>query len=642
MASRRAIRTILVNLIADLAATSCAVVLSFYLRFQDERLAAYLHELPLSLAIVLPIAAAVFLAARLPESKWRFVSLPDVIKIVRTALTLALIILVFDTVISHPALLGRNYFGRAWILLFLLLEILFLAAPRVAYRALKQRQMAAQVPREAREAALIVGTGLELEALLRAVEFGPLSRLRPIGLLTRRTADIGQAIRGVMVRGGIGDLASVLQDLASRGTPPSVVVVAPSAMAPEANPGMILTVARRFGVQVMRTNALDADEIDRGAAQLAPLSMEDLLLRPTVTVDEATLTALAKHRRIAITGGGGSIGGELARRLARYGAGDILILENSEPALHAILEDLGRVPSCRATGRLCDVRDRDRLFAILAEFKPQVVYHAAALKHVHYLERDWGEGIRTNVFGAMNAADAAIACGAAAFVMISTDKAVKPVSILGATKRLAEMYVQAKDAALTRQPGGPAATRLVVVRFGNVLGSNGSVVPKFREQIDKGGPVTVTHPDMVRFFMTIPEACDLVAVASFHAIDDPAKATSIYVLNMGRPVKILDLATRMIELAGLKPGEDIRIEFSGMRPGERLEEIVLDDSEATHQVNLPGIIAADPSFPDVAMLGRWLDALGAALASGDQLKVYGVLNAALPTFPTTPKDMHAA
>ncbi|WP_188608564.1 SDR family NAD(P)-dependent oxidoreductase [Chelatococcus reniformis] len=641
MASRRAIRTILVNLIADLAATSCAVVASFYLRFQDERLAAYLDELPLILAVLLPVAAAIFLAVRLPESKWRFVSLPDVIKIGRTTLMLALVILVFDTVVSHPALLGHNYFGRAWILLFLLLEILFLAAPRVAYRAFKQRQVAAQVPREAREAALLAGTGVELEALLRAIESGPLSRLRPIGLLTRRTADIGQSIRGVTVRGGIADLATVLQDLA-RGTPPSVVVVAPSAMAPEANPGMVLSVARRFGVQVMRTNALDADEIESGAAQLAPLSMEDLLLRPTVTVDEATLTALARHRRIAITGGGGSIGGELARRLARFGAGDILILENSEPALHAILEDLSRVPTCRATGRLCDVRDRDRLFAILAEFGPQVVYHAAALKHVHYLEKDWGEGIRTNVFGAMNAADAAVACGAAAFVMISTDKAVKPVSILGATKRLAEMYVQAKDAALTRRTNGAAATRLVVVRFGNVLGSNGSVVPKFREQIDKGGPVTVTHPDMVRFFMTIPEACDLVAVASFHAIDDPAKATSIYVLNMGRPVKILDLATRMIELAGLKPGEDIRIEFSGMRPGERLEEIVLDDSEATHQVNLPGIIAADPSFPDVAVLERWLDALAAALASGDQIKVYGVINAALPTFPTTPKDMHAA
>ncbi|MGV2979883.1 SDR family NAD(P)-dependent oxidoreductase [Camelimonas sp. ID_303_24] len=643
MASRRAIRTILLNLTADLVVTAGATALAFFLRFQDQRLGVYLHDLPLILAGVLPVAALVFLAVRLPQSKWRFTSLPDIIKIAKASLALSLVLLVFDTVVSHPDLLGKNFFGRGWILLFCLLEMLLLAAPRVAYRALKQRQLTSASPASKRDAALILGTGIEIEAILRGIEQGALSRLRPVGALSRHGSDAGQSIRDIRVLGGFNDLASVMQGLAARDQAPAIVVMAPSALADEVNPGTILTTARRFGVEVLRTQGLD-EGAHNVPARLAPISMEDLLLRPAISIDEATITSLAAHRRIAITGGGGSIGGELARRLARFGATDILILENSEPALHAILEDLGRIPGCNPVGRICDVRDRDRLFAILGDYRPQVVYHAAALKHVHYLEKDWSEGVRTNVFGAMNAADAAIACNAEAFVMISTDKAVKPVSILGATKRLAEMYVQAKDAELAARngaagdPEAPRLTRLVVVRFGNVLGSNGSVVPKFREQIDKGGPVTVTHPDMVRFFMTIPEACDLVVVASFHAIDDPDKGTSIYVLNMGRPVKILDLATRMIEMAGLRPNVDIDVVFSGMRPGERLEEIVLDDGEATRDVNLPGIIAADPSFPDINELERCLDALAGAVTRGEKTKVYGVIHTALPTFPATPEQ----
>lgn len=647
MASRRAIRTILLNLAADLAVTAGATALTFFLRFQDRRIDVYLHDLPLILGGVLPVAAIVFLAVRLPQSKWRFTSLPDILKIAKASLILSLLLLAFDTVISHPDLLGRNYLGRAWILLFCLLEMLLLSAPRVAYRAFKQRQLTATSPASKRDAALILGTGIEIEAILRGIEQGALSRLRPVGALSRNGSDAGQTIRDIRVLGGFNDLASVLQSLAARDQAPAIVVMAPSALADEVNPGAILTMARRFGVEVLRTQGLD-EGAQNVAARLAPISMEDLLLRPAVSIEEATITALAANRRIAITGGGGSIGGELARRLARFGAVDILILENSEPALHAILEDLGRVPGCKPVGRICDVRDRDRLFAILAEYRPQVVYHAAALKHVHYLEKDWSEGIRTNVFGAMNAADAAIACAAEAFVMISTDKAVKPVSILGATKRLAEMYVQAKDAELAHQDAtGQAArepdqaarpTRLVVVRFGNVLGSNGSVVPKFREQIDKGGPVTVTHPDMVRFFMTIPEACDLVVIASFHAIDDQDRGTSIYVLNMGRPVKILDLATRMIEMAGLRPNVDIDVVFSGMRPGERLEEIVLDDGEATRDVSLTGIIAADPGFPNIDELERCLDALAGAVTRGEKSKVYGVIHTVLPTFPATPEQ----
>ena len=261
-----------------------------------------------------------------------------------------------------------------------------------------------------------------------------------------------------------------------------------------------------------------------------------------------------------------------------------------------MLETLATKPT-RAViaGRLADVRDRNRLFRLLGEFKPDIVFHAAALKHVPLLEQNWEEGLKTNVFGSVNVADAAAAAGTSAMVMISTDKAIEPVSVLGATKRFAEMYCQALDADLARRAqAGRRAMRLIAVRFGNVLASNGSVVPKFKAQIDAGGPVTVTHPDMVRYFMTIREACDLVVTAASHALGPERSDVSVYVLNMGQPVKIVDLAERMIRLAGLEPGRDIDIVFTGTRPGERMQEVLFARGEPTAEIGFHGCRRGPP------------------------------------------------
>ena len=289
---------------------------------------------------------------------------------------------------------------------------------------------------------------------------------------------------------------------------------------------------------------------------------------------------LVSGRAIVVTGGGGSIGAEICDRIVTFGASRLLVIENSEPALHAALETLAMKQSAaEIMGRIADIRDRDRMFGLIANFKPDIVFHAAALKHVPILERDWDEGIKTNVFGSINVADAAAAAGASAMVMISTDKAIEPVSVLGATKRLAEMYCEALDQDFSRRGG----MRLISVRFGNVLASNGSVVPKFKAQIEAGGPVTVTHPDMVRYFMTIREACDLVITAASHALGQKRSDVSVYVLNMGQPVKIVDLAERIIRLSGLEPGRDIEIKFTGIRPGERLHEILFAREEETER-----------------------------------------------------------
>jgi O-antigen biosynthesis protein WbqV len=286
-------------------------------------------------------------------------------------------------------------------------------------------------------------------------------------------------------------------------------------------------------------------------------------------------------------------------------------------------------------GRIADIRDRARMLRLMAEFKPDIVFHAAALKHVPILERDWSEGVKTNIFGSVNVADAALAAGAKAMVMISTDKAIEPVSMLGLTKRFAEMYCQALDHDLAVQSGDRARMRLISVRFGNVLASNGSVVPKFKAQIEAGGPVTVTHPEMVRYFMTIREACDLVLTAAIHALATARADVSVYVLNMGHPVKIVDLAERMIRLSGLEPGHDIDIVFTGMRPGERLNEILFASEEPAVEIGVAGIMAAKPNEPPMQMLRKWIAMLEQAIAQDDRVTIKAVLKDAVPEFGST-------
>src|SRR5262249_16646988 len=352
-------------------------------------------------------------------------------------------------------------------------------------------------------------------------------------------------------------------------------------------------------------------------------------------IDYRRLEKFVRGKSIIVTGGGGSIGAEICDRIVTFGAARLQVIENSEPALHAVLEALAaKGAMAKIEGRLADIRDRDRVFRLMADFKPDIVFHAAALKHVPLLERDWGEGVKTNVFGSVNVADAAAAAGAVAMVMISTDKAIEPVSILGASKRFAEMYCQALDRDFTRRPElHKRRMRLIAVRFGNVLASNRSVVPTFKAQIEAGGPVTVTHPGMVRFFMTIREACDLVVTAASHSLSPETSEDAVYVLNMGQPVKILDLAERMIRLSGLEPGRDIDISFIGPRPGERLTEILFARSEqANDGIGISGIVAARPVAPSLEVMRGWLATLDAAVMREERAAIDRVLREAVPDF----------
>src|SRR6267154_1575748 len=622
----------------DALATTLAVFASFYLRFEGgdlftERLPLLLHILPYFIAF----SVVVCYLFNLTTTKWRFISLPDSLNILRAATVLAVALLVLDYIFVAPNVQGSYFFGKITIILFWFLEVSFLSALRFAYRYFRYTRVRHHAKSEDAAATLLVGRAADAEILLRGIESGAVKRIWPVGLLSPSAADRGQSIRNIPVLGGIDDIEDVIADFARRNKPIARVVMTPSAFAPEARPDAVLMRARRLGLIVSRLPSLESGDTPR----LTSVAVEDLLLRPSENIDYARLEAFVKNKSVIVTGGGGSIGAEICERLVTFGAGRLLVIENSEPALYAVTEALAaHQSSALIEGRIADIRDRDRMLRLMSEFRPDIVFHAAALKHVPILERDWSEGVKTNIFGTVNVADAALAAGAEAMVMISTDKAIEPVSMLGLTKRFAEMYCQALDHELGSQTDGKPRMRLISVRFGNVLASNGSVVPKFKAQIEAGGPVTVTHPDMVRYFMTIREACDLVITAAAHALTPVRPDVSVYVLNMGQPVKIVDLAERMIRLSGLQPGHDIDIVFSGMRPGERLNEILFASEEPAVDIGVAGIMAAKPNEPPMQALRRWIAALEQAIGNDDRATIKAVLKDAVPEFgPITPAEI---
>ena len=615
----------------DLVATAVAIVLTFFMRFEGVRLSERVHGLEIFLPFLVLYAAAVYFIFGLQRNKWRFTSVPDLYNIFRASAVLAVSILALDYVLLSPTFYGTFFFGKITILLYFFLQMFFLGGSRIAYRYMHYARMLKRVKVADTTPTLILGRAHDAEILLRSVESGALKKIWPVGVLSPSPNDRGQSIRGVPVLGDIEDLETVVADLTDRGNRVMRLVLTPSALSPEARPETILVRARRLGLSMSQMPSLDAGG---PAVQLAPVAVEDLLLRPSVKIDYQRLEGFVSGKSIVVTGGGGSIGSEICDRAVTFGAARLLVIENSEPALHAVLEQLTAMQgNAEISGRLADIRDRDRITSLIAQFKPDIVFHAAALKHVPLLERDWDEGIKTNVFGSINVADAAAAAGATAMVMISTDKAIEPVSVLGATKRFAEMYCEALDEDFARRAGDKRhAMRLISVRFGNVLASNGSVVPKFKAQIEAGGPVTVTHPDMVRYFMTIREACDLVLTAGSHALAPESSDVSVYVLNMGQPVKIVDLAERIIRLSGLEPGRDIKIEFTGIRPGERLHEILFAREEEMADIGIPGIVAAKPVRPSLEAIRSWMVTLEQGLARNERAAIYNVLRDAVPEF----------
>jgi len=621
----------LLIVVHDLVVTAAAILAAFYFRFEDVGIGDRFSWLMIILPGYLVYAGVVYWIFNLSVTKWRFVSLPDLWNIFRAVTVLALSLLVLDYVLVSPDFYGTFFFGKITILLYWVLQMFFLGGPRIAYRLFRHARTQHHARGPEAIPTLVAGRAADAEVLLRAIESGAVTKIKPVGILSSSRADQGQSLRGVPVLGYLTDLEKTVAALAAQQVNVMRLVLTPAALTPDVHPETMLMLARRLGLATSRLPSLEAGE---EALRLAPVAVEDLLLRPSAKIDYRRLEGFIKGKTIVVTGGGGSIGSEICDRVVNFGAGRLLLLENSESALHAVLERLAaKSGSTAIEGRIADIRDRERIFRLIGDAEPNLVFHAAALKHVPIVEREWGEGIKTNVFGSVNVADAAMAAGAEAMVMISTDKAIEPVSVLGATKRLAEMYCQALDASAARNAnGGKPPTRMIAVRFGNVLASNGSVVPKFKAQIEAGGPVTVTHPDMVRYFMTIREACDLVITAASHALGLTRAAASVYVLNMGQPIKIVDLAERMIRLSGLEPGRDVDIVFTGARPGERLNEILFAREEPSVDIGVAGVVAATPVCPSIEVVRGWVIKLKQGLEQSERDTIDGVLREAVPDF----------
>src|SRR3984893_15663080 len=398
----------------DALPTALAVLASFYLRFEGGEL--FYDRLPLLLRILpyfIAFSVVVCYVFNLTTTKWRFISLPDAVNILRaaTVLTLGLLVLDYIFIFVAPNVSGTFFLGRVTIVLYWFLEVFSLSALRFAYRYFRYTRVRRHARTEGASPTLLIGRAADAEVVLRGIERGAVKHLWPVGVLSPSMADRGQSIRSIPVLGGIDDIEDVIRDFARRDKSITRVVMTPSAFDPEARPEAILMRARRLGLIVSRLPSLESGDTPR----LTPVAVEDLLLRPSENIDYARLEALVKNKSVIVTGGGGSIGSEICDRVVTFGAARLLVIENSEPALYAVTETLAaNGGDAVIEGRIADIRDRDRIIRLMTAFKPDLVFHAAALKHVPILERDWSEGVKTHIFGSINVADAALAAGAEA------------------------------------------------------------------------------------------------------------------------------------------------------------------------------------------------------------------------------------
>jgi len=598
----------------DLATIPIAWLLAYWLRFN-------LGEIPpefrdgalLALPLVILVQGAVFWLFGLYRGVWRFASLPDLMRITKavfagTALTL-FTLFAFNRMDLVP---------RSVPVLFVGLELLLLAGPRLLYRLLKDHRLNLR----SGERVLIVGAEREGEMLVRDMLRDPHCAYLPVAFVDDRPRRQGGEVHGVPVRGTTDQIPGLSESLGID----LILLAIPSASAKEMQRlvGLCEASGRPFRTVPQLENLMTGQV---SINELREVSIEDLLGRNPVTLDWPGIRAGLAGRDILVTGAGGSIGAELCRQIAATGPRRLILVDNGEFNLYRIeMELAGRYPGLDFVRRLIDITDAGAIAALFSEVSPQIVFHAAAYKHVPLLEDQVRAALRNNVVGTRVMAQAAHDFGCERFVLISTDKAVNPTNVMGATKRIGEALCQALDA--------HSATRYITVRFGNVLDSAGSVVPLFRRQIEQGGPVTVTHPEIERFFMTIPEACQLIMQAAVIG-----EGGEIFVLDMGEPIKVRYLAEQMIRLSGRSPGVDIPIEYIGLRPGEKLYEELFYGSEELVPTAHPKIrVARGPAQPAGRGLDAGLDRLGRALERCDEAELREVLQGLLPEWRSVAAD----
>ena len=635
-----ALKRILLNVLLDGALAAVATLLA---RLLADPTGGLLHPLWFLAggAVTLLVAGLPF---RMPQQYWRFSGIEDLLGVVGSSIiSAALFALLFF-------LSGFPLPTQTFPVIHALTLIVALGTPRVIYRLRRAKTRPADSIGQGAQPILLAGAGENAALFLRALDTSEgRAAYRVVGLLSHGTSSVGRRMHGHPILGALDQAGPILAKLRAQARPIATIVVTDPDL-DGTRLAALLAAAETEGATIRRMpppmRLAAPTTTSDPAVPLAPIAIEDLLNRPQVPLDRDGMARLVRGRRVLVTGAGGTIGSELARQIASLDPANLILLDNGEYALWQIDTELAEThPHIARQICLADIRDEPRLRAVCDDIRPELVFHAAALKHVPMVEANPLEGLMTNAVGTRIVADAARAAGALQMVFISTDKAVNPSSIMGASKRLAEMYVQAQDRTSDRTNRG---MRYVTVRFGNVLGSTGSVVPLFRRQLERGGPLTVTHPDMQRYFMTVREAVGLVLQASVVAsVAGNVEQGGIFVLDMGSPVRIVDLARQMIRLTGRTVAPEtkssdhpapnsIAIHFTGLRPGEKLFEELFHGHEPPIPTGHPGLLMATPRTADPAIVARCLDEIAAACRANQPATALSLLAHMVPEYESGP------
>jgi len=597
-------------IVHDLLWIPLAIWMAFWLRFNLGVIpSGQLHPLHLLITLSIPLQFMVFWYFGLYRGIWRFASIPDLLRIFKAVG--AGVLLSFMLMFVWQRLEGVP---RSALVLYPVILMIGLAVPRLCYRWMKDHHL--NLRDFGRKRALLLGAGQAGELLVRdLLKSGPYDA---VGFLDDADRRQGQEIHGVRVVGRLAELGSIV----ARYDVDVVLLAIPSASHQTIQ--MITQQCQSLNVpcRILPSVAELADGRVE-VSLLRQVQIEDLLGRDTVKLDQREIASLMRGRRVLLTGAGGSIGAELCRQVLANNPSHLLLLDHGEFNLYGIEQELrqkGEEQGVEVHAILADIRDTERMRWVFDHFRPDIVFNAAAYKHVPLVEENPAEGVKTNVLGTCGIADMAVEFGVTKFIQVSTDKAVNPTNVMGTSKRCAEIYTQN----LNRRSD---KTAFITTRFGNVLGSTGSVVPLFRKQIEAGGPITVTHPDITRYFMTIPEAVSLILQAG-----SMGQGGEIFVLDMGDPVKIVELAEQMIRLTGLEPGKDIEIEFTGLRPGEKLYEELFHDSEQLGKTMHPKIMLSGSREVDWETMQQQLASLRMACVSRDVQALHAELKQLVPEF----------
>ncbi|MGF7184775.1 FlaA1/EpsC-like NDP-sugar epimerase [Desulfitispora alkaliphila] len=593
-------------MVIDFVLLFVALLGAYLLRFEGQIPAQYLEGFKL---LVLPMAIinlAFLYGAHLYRKIWQYASIGELTSILK-AMTLASLVAGVANQTLQLAAVPYSIYLIAWVL-----KIGFIGGSRLAWRVYRDSCIKKQ-PHHKR--ALIVGAGAAGGLVAKEILNNQESDIYPVGFVDDDQTKQHLEIYGFPVLGDSFDIHRIVK----KHQVDEIIIAIPSASREEQR--RVFDICKEVGVK-LRTLPPVYDLIAGKVKvnKLRDVSVEDLLGREPVQVDLNEIAQYIKGETVLVTGAGGSIGSELSRQAASFTPKKLILLGHGENSIYDIeLELRDRYPKLHIQTEICDVKDKTKVDYIFAENKPDVVFHAAAHKHVPLMERNPEEAVKNNVLGTKNLAEAADKYSSKTFVFISTDKAVNPTNVMGATKRIAEMIIQSMDK--------KSNTRYVAVRFGNVLGSRGSVIPIFKRQIARGGPVTVTHPEMVRFFMTIPEAVQLVIQAG-----SMADGGEIFVLDMGEPVKISQLAKDLIHLSGFEPNRDIEIKYTGIRPGEKLYEELLTSEEGTSSTKHQRIFVARPNGIDETTLEEFATEAKSNNLNNNPMAIIDYLQRLIPTF----------